>query len=289
MSDETAALIAELKTYLPDPVKRIELYDFIMGEVADAIGSFHDLPMAFSSKRSEYEEYAQRVTAYEQGMARLLNLLVVGTFHSITSEHDRLWVRCVDRLASRKTEDSGATVLIEMQQYPTLLALFAIGLGGIAGDRLDSIAHVMASASIYDTSLSSRVGVSIGTVGSLHADAMKRAFPDLARHKTPISDHILEVLRKPVSDFTPSDERLDDYFDEFEYLLGIVYAAHQGSGWGPVGRAAWRWARRNRPPGEMVDRHPDVLISTRLFKDAKDLADAQQTYGELLRASPLRY
>ena len=289
MSDETTAVIAELKTYLPDPVKRIELYDFIMGEVADAIGSFHDLPMAFSSKTSEYEEYAQRVTAYEQGMARLLNLLVVGTFHSITSEHDRLWVRCVDRLASRKTEGSGATVLIEMQQYPTLLALFAIGLGGIAADRLDSIARVMASVSIYDTNWSSRVGVSIGTVGSLHADALKRAFPDLARHKTPVSDHILGVLRQPVTEFIPRDERVDDFFDEFEYLMGIVYAAHQGSGWGPVGRAAWRWARRSNPPSELIDRHTEVLVSTGLFKDSEHLADARQAYDEILRASPLRY
>lgn len=289
MSDETTVAIAELKTYLPDPVRRIELYDFMMGEVSDAISSFRDLPMVFSSKGSEYEEYAQRVTTYEKGMNRLLNLLVVGTFHSITSEHDRLWVRCLDRLASRKIEDSGATVLIEMQHYPTLLGLFAIGLGSIAADRFDSIALVMSSVSMYDTTWSSRVGVSIGTVGSLHADAMKRAFPDLARHKTPISDHILGVLRKTATDFTPSDARLEDYFDELEYLLGIVYAAQQGSGWGPVGRAAWRWARHGRPPGELVDRHADVLIRTGLFKDSKDLADAQQSYGEYLRASPLRY
>ncbi len=289
MPDEIAAAIAELKTCLPDPVRRIELYDFMMGEVTDAMASFRDLPTAFSSRGSENEEYAERVTAYEQATARLIHLLVVGAFHSNTTDHDRLWARCVARLVSGTRPSGGTTVLVDMQRYPTLLALYAIGLGSVASDRADSVARVFGSVTTRDPYRSIRVRVVSSILPALHEDAMKRAFPDLKNHKTPISDHLLDCLRAPLSDFAPSDDEYADYFDEFEYLVGLVYAADSGNGWGPLGRAVWRWAQRDDLPSTFVDRHADLLIKAGLFDDRKHLEKTRAAYDGSLKRSPLRY
>ena len=289
MSDDTSAAVAQLKAYLPDPVQRIKLHDFMMGEVSDAIGSFRDLPMAFSSRGSDYEEYAERVTAYEHATARLIHLLVVGTFHSNTSDHDRLWVRCIDRLVSGTSNGGGTTVLVDMQKYPTLLALYAIGLGSVVSDRVDAVARVFRSVTTRDPSRSIPVGVVSSVLPALHADAMKRGFSDLKNHKTPISDHLLDFLRPLVSHFASSDKEYEEQFDEFEYLMGVVYAADAGNGWGPLGRAVWRWAQRDGLPSAFVDRHADRLIEVGVFKSPEALTEARQAYDKSLRTSPLRY
>ena len=89
--------------------------------------------------------------------------------------------------------------------------------------------------------------------------------------------------------FVPSKERLEDLFDEVEFLLGIVYAAQEGYGWGPVGRAAWRRARRDTSPSELVTRHANVLLTAGLFNNKAHFEEVQKAYIEQLRQSPIRY
>ena len=286
MSDETAAAIAELKTYLPDPVRRIELYDFMMKEVQHAIEPVRNLPV---DSMSSYEAYAEQITAYESASARLLALLVVGAFHSNTREHDRLWVSCVERLASRQMQTGGGSLLVDLQQYPTLLALYAMGLGAVAGDRSDSLARVLGSVTVRDHNRPYRGGIANSAWGALNAQAVKHAFSHLERHKTPISDHLLELLRPLVAAFVPSDEEYQEFFDEFEYLIGLVHAAGEGQGWGPLGRAVWRWAARDDRPGYFVDRHTRQLIGAGVFKSEEHLTKARQAYDGALAASPLRF
>ena len=286
MSDETSSAIAELKKYLPDPVRRIELHDFMINEVRTMIDRVQDLRVSIATGA---EVYAEQVTAYETASEQLLSLLVVGAFHSNSIEHDRLWARCVDYLASRMMESNGTTFLLDLQQYPTFLALHALGLGAVAAERIESIAHVLGSVRVRNSNWSAPVGVSVGARGALNSEALKQAFPQLARHKTPISDHVLEYLRPLAADFVPSDDRLNDMFDEVEYLLGIVYAAHKGEGWGPLGRAVWRAARSNQPPGEFVDRNVELLINFGLFDNSHHLAETKKSYDEALRTNPFRY
>ena len=76
------------------------------------------------------------MATHEQAMSTTMKLLTVGAFFSDTAEHDRLWVSCIERFATRAQQQSGLTVLIEMQQYPTLLALYALALGSLAANRV---------------------------------------------------------------------------------------------------------------------------------------------------------
>ena len=286
MTDTTMSAVAQLKVYLPDPVRRIDLHDFMMQEIDILINQVRDLRMDIAF---HHEQYAKRVTDYETAADRLLHLLVVGAFHSDTARYDQLWARCVDRIAARPRQDSGTTVLLDMQQYPTLLALYAIGLGAAASDRMGSIAQVLGSVTIREGSTGSLVGITKVVLGTLHSEAMKQAFPALERRKTPVSDRLLEVLRPMVSGFVPSDERLEEIFDEVEYLMGITYAAQAGRGWGPLGRAVWRNGWDDRLPGEWIDRHTDVLIEAGLFIDTDHLMKVREGYDDSLKSSPLRF
>lgn len=285
--DEGAGPVELLKAYLPDPVRRIELYDFMMGEVKKVIESIKEMPI---DNLTGYEHYRERVVAYEEATVQLLDLLVVGAFHSRTAEHDWLWVRCLDRLATREIKTSGNTLLLDMQHYPTLLALYAVGLGAAAADRIDSIAQVIGSVKIRGPLRSHLGAASVAkATTALNDDAMRKSFFDLDRRKTPVSDYLLEVLRPRVSGLAPNYEKYQDIFDEIEYLIGLSYAAHEGGGWGPLGRAVWRCRDRNDFPGEMVPRHSQVLIGAGIFDSQEHLADVKQSYDRRMNSSQLRY
>lgn len=284
--EERVIAIEQLKVYLPDPVRRIDLYDFMMGEIEKVIESIRDMPI---NELNGYEQYRERAIAYEETVAQLLDILVVGVFHSRTAEHDWLWVRCIDRLATREIKVSGNTLLLEMQQYPTLLALYAVGLGGAAADRIDSIAQVIGSVKIPGPLSYSLGAISVANVTALNDDAMKKSFPDLERRKTPVSDRLLEVLQSRVSGLVRNGNKYQDIFDEVEYLLGLIYAAHEGKGWGRLGRAVWRCRDRNGFPGEMVARHSQVLIEAGIFNNREHFEEAKQSYDRHMDSSPLRY
>ncbi len=284
---EKVRSIERLKAYLPDPVRRIELYDLMMSEIDTVIEYIRDLPI---DDLTGYEDYRERVVAYEEAMSQLLDILVVGVFHSRTADHDWLWVRCLDRLATRETKVSGNTLLLDMQHYPTLLALYAVGLGAAAADRIDPIAQVIGSVKIQNPLHSYLGAASVAkATTALNDDALRKSFSDLDRRATPVSDHLLEVLRPRVSDLAPNYEKYQDLFDEIEYLIGLSYAAHEGGGWGPVGRAVWRCRDRDDFPGEMVARHAQVLIEAGIFDSQEHLADVKQSYDRRMNSSRLRY
>ena len=140
--------VAQLKRYLPDPVHRIKLHDLLAAETDNVIEQCRDLT---AEGEFGYQRYAERMRHYEEASARLIKLLATGAFFSDCDEHDRLWSRCVEQLVTTTTTRSGLTVLIRMQQYPTLLALYAVTLGAVAANRLEPAAMALGSIKVQES------------------------------------------------------------------------------------------------------------------------------------------
>ena len=187
---ETALAVAQLKRYLPNPVHRIRLHDLMISEVNAAIEQFDGLS---TDGQFAPEAYAERMALYEKAMSRTMRLLLTGAFFSDGVEHDRVWVRCTEILAARNQQQAGLRVLIGMQQYPTLLALYALGLGAVAAERIDSIARVLAEVVVRKGSETRPVAVAAASRGVLDVDCVKQSLGELERQLTPVSDHLSGV------------------------------------------------------------------------------------------------
>ena len=111
-----------------------------------------------------------------------------------------------------------------------------------------------------------------------HWPTVKRSLDGFERRRTPVSDHLWDLMGPAMSSIVADHQRLEDLFDEVEYLLGIAYTVH-GIGPGPVGRAAWRTATSNRRPGSLIKRHAQALVAAGLFDSDEHLTQALQTYG----------
>ena len=278
---DTAVAVAQLKRYLPDPVHRIRLHDLVMAKVEAVIEQVQGLPT-----RGQFtpERYVERMAFYEQAMSTLMALLANGAFFSDRVEHDRLWVRCIELLATRTQEQAGLNVLVHMQQYPALLALYALALGALAADRVDSIARVLTAITVQEMSEPVPVAVTAASLHVLKPDTVKRSLDGFERRRTPVSDHLSDLMGPAMSSIVVDQQRLEDLFDEVEYLLGIAYTVH-GLGPGPVGRASWRTANSNRRPGSLTRRHAQALVAAGLFDSDEHLTQTLATYDEDLRSS----
>ena len=277
---DTAVAVAQLKRYLPDPVHRIRLQDLVLGERDAVIEQIQRLP---TSGQPTYQDYAERMALYERTMSRLMTLLAAGAFFSDRDEHDRLWVRSIEPLAIRAQERAGSTVLINMQQYPTLLALYALALGALAADRADPIARVLAEITVHDGHGPTPVAVGAASPHVLDHDAVKQSLDGFERRKTPISDHLWDLMCPVMSGIVGDQQRLEDLFHEAEYLMGIAYAAH-GIGLGPIGRAVWRTDHFDNRIGALVKRHTHVLVAAGLFDSDEHLNQVLEAYDEYLRS-----
>ncbi len=282
---DTAFAVAQLKKYLPDPVHRIKLHDLLIAETNDAIDQFRDLSVDGAVGP---QQYAERMNMYEEATARLLKLLATGAFFSDCVEHDRLWARCVGQLANRNMGHSGNVALIRMQQYPTLLALYAVALGAVASDRIESVALTLGTVKADRRGQSWPLSVAVSSWGVLDHDAVNQSIDGFGNRKTPISDHLFDVVCPAVSEIVRDEERIADHFDEVEYLMGLSYMSLEGHGRGPVGRASWRKWQTEQYPGSVVDRHQELLIREGVLRGQGELDEVRRTYNELIRQAYYR-
>ena len=276
---DTALAVAQLKKYLPDPVNRIKLHDLVMGAIDDVIDRVQefsmDAPVPLPTQR-----YREQLEANEEATAGLLRLFATGAFFSDRVEHDQLLVKCLDRLANRKVFQNGIDLLLEMQDYPSLLGLYAVALGSAAAGRLDSIARVLGSTTV--TRDGQPQPVYVVAQWALDGPRVKESAAQPGGSKTPVSNRLFDVLRPSVSEIIREDGQFGDLFDEVEYLMGCAYINHIGN-IGPVGRAAWRRYQTHRFPGSMVESHSVVLIKAGIFESADRLAEVRKTYDAAIK------
>jgi hypothetical protein len=282
----TQLAVAELKRYLPNPTHRIRLHDLLMAEVNRVIEQTH---FPTGQPHPDPETLAQRLRDYEAAAVTLLALLVHAGYFADRPDHDDLLVAVLRRLASRPTEQGGYTIWVNAHQYPTMLALYALGLGCLASGQVASFAHALATIRLPVGSRNLSLGVAVSSWRVLDEGAMK-ALPDLERRQTPVSDYLHGRLRDCARPILPDDADYDRRFDELEYLLGVIFAHERGSGTGPIGRFVWRSRYSEQWPDEALVTHRGALLTAGLFDGSGDALDQTKTaYDEQLSRSGLAW
>lgn len=115
----TEMAVNRLKRYLPDPVRRIDLYDLVMDEVDTVVESIANQPVT----SGDIGHLGVNLDAYSAAADTLLRLLAVGTWHD-DGTLDNLWVESLQRLidAGATTLPSATTTLEHARRFPALLA-----------------------------------------------------------------------------------------------------------------------------------------------------------------------
>ena len=292
----TDLAVARLKRFLPDPARRrIRLHDLIAGETNTAIIQLEDLDVTWHTRdqQERLQETEERMAFYAKACASLLRLLVVGARFSDRGDHNHLWAECADRLANHRMQlRSGDSEKIGMQFYPALLALYAIALGSAVANRVEPIAHTLATVTLK------RPPHPLDNQGEmpviLAMDSLPNSMftpPATRTSFTAKSDYLLEALRRAAADVIPESERYEDLFDEAEYLLGLACTAQLPDlDWiAPICRAMWRPLPKDSYPDALVERHNGTLTEMAIFNSADHLNESRTTYNQQLREHRQRF
>jgi glucan phosphorylase len=141
--------VATLKRYLVDDRNRIRLHDLLADEVTrvEKETSLEALPVT-PDQDTSLEAMRARLARYEAICETLVGLMAVGARWA-DSEQLALFTGVLERLGDRwrvAREGAANVTYQELLDYPATLALYGGGLGAVAGDRLDTLAHILVSA-----------------------------------------------------------------------------------------------------------------------------------------------
>ncbi|MER7901466.1 SIR2 family protein [Streptomyces sp. NPDC096046] len=221
--------VVQLKRALPDPLRRIELFDLVDQAVTQIVGrSTPEHRPVFATSATWADTFGSNVRGYRADSEILLHLLATGVFHD-DGTHDHVWQRAVERLARlRDTSPSPFNEYLEkVRHLPALLATWTIGVAAVLNRREELLATVLYHPEwALPNSGHARLGPAwyLNPNRVLIADGIHDMHPsgNGGRFLYPQSNWLKETLREPFRLIETSDAAYSEACNRFEFLVSMV-------------------------------------------------------------------
>ena len=219
----TEAAVASLKRYIPDPRHRIRLADLVDSTVGQIIETTSGGNFDMGSPQPTREAVADRVAAYEAACLTLLAMASVGGYWA-EEEHVPLWQQALRRLSSIRPYTYLYDQWLWLQPYPTLLLLYALGLGAVEAGRLQFLRRISA------TELSPGYPQETFAVRELAPPYGRVSWDNtLMQGLEPPNDRIQNALRPHAERIALEGDRYTFVFEKLDILTALNIAYHQGT------------------------------------------------------------
>jgi hypothetical protein len=232
-----AVALASLKRYLPEERHRIRLHDLVETETDRGFNIVFDRPRLNQITGTDVEQLRGRVHYYEVATATLRRLIAAGCFFGEPHQQP-LWTRVLGRIATPPSITSGGVRFSDLELYPGLLLLYAAGIAAVAAEKYETL------TSLLQARLRTYRGDLITAQEQLYSHNViqkeaAQSLEGMERRYTPVSDHLVEVLREELRPYVPGGWTFENTFEWFEYLRALVYRDSSRAEWVPVGRFGW--------------------------------------------------
>lgn len=247
-------LVNSAKRYLAKPEYRVQLDELFSQETERLLEQIEAANLPPQGQWSP-EEFRSRVRLYEaltEPLARVIGVL--GRWGDDTELP--LVLDIIRTLyAHAETIGNGLTIWLNIRSYPAVLVLSAYGLGLTRAQRWKVLHRLFSSTLIRDHREPQKI------VSTLFLSSWKggengpwKTLDGLTDRKTPLSDHVLEVMTEWKTSFVGVEPNYELMFERFETLASLASfeendeallekATAAASGhrlaWMPVGRVGW--------------------------------------------------
>ena len=233
----TATAVASLKRYLADARHRIRLSDLIDDTIEEVVNVTSSEELAGNPTVLDAVEVLEaRMRGVETACSKLMALGVTGGFwaQEERQEHIRPWERALVRLGSQDWPASD--LQIDLQRYPAMLLLHALGLGAVDADQLWVLGRLL------KTSLRNGYRENSAAIGVLHPVRVARSHPDI---NSILNKSVRNCLRPHAESIVPDKTRYTWVVDKLEILLTLGYV-HTQAGTHPRD-ALWYFQENGQP------------------------------------------
>ncbi|MFD3948010.1 SIR2 family protein [Streptomyces sp. NPDC058579] len=221
--------VVQLKRALPDPLRRIELFDLVDQAVSQIVGrSTPEYKPVLAPSATWADAFGSNVRGYQADSDTLLHLLANGVFHDDGTK-DHVWCRAVERLVRLRDTTPGTynELLERLRHLPALLATWTIGVAAVLSHREELLASALSRPEwAVPHSGHTRQGpawylnpVKILNTEGLHD--MHRA-DNNGKLIYPQSNWIRKTLREPFRLVEPGDSAYHEAFARFEFLASMI-------------------------------------------------------------------
>ncbi|MFE0418327.1 SIR2 family protein [Streptomyces tendae] len=214
--------VAQLKRFLPDPVRRIEIRDLIEHSVT---------LIASNADQDRYpltgNAFAQSIHRYRADCDTLLHLLANGVFHD-DGTYNHLWQRVIERLNRlRHRNINGHTEELEkLRHYPAVLATFTMGIAAVVGQREEFLARLLTQplwTPLFSNGDRQVPAVYLNPRRIISGSINEVCSPGDGRTwHYPQSRWLREELREPFRVVEPDDDAFRAAFHRFEMLASLM-------------------------------------------------------------------
>lgn len=255
-------LVNSTKRYLSKPEYRIKLDDLISREV-ELLSERIDAPDFVPGGGWNEHEFRSRIARYEAATESLARVAgVLGRWGDGTElSHIKDIISSVWAIADK--ERSGNVAFINIRSYPAVLIFTAYGLGLVRSGLWQALHDLYSTRAYYREHEEPERLVAFMFLWSWAGGDKEywKFMEGMERHRTPLSDHLLEVMNSWRSSFIgmiPDFEYLFEYFEVLGALVhlemyslddltqGLEAGNPRYAAWTPMGRSGWHSAMRNR-------------------------------------------
>lgn len=235
--------VARLKRYVIDEKSTIRLHDLVMHETDRLVSELGAERFEIKGSRASKEELLHRVEQYNALTVTLRSLFAAGCYWG-TSAHTDVWVKSLERVMNLRQSGRGLVAWLNLSRYPSLLLMYAGGLGTIASGNYRTLCALLTKPRYFEYGNETQPFLRYFNVWDVMEKRIAQMLPGMDRRHTPLSDYLCALLREPLSEYLPLDKDYDDQFDRFEYFLALAFADSNAftllKNWVPIGRFGWR-------------------------------------------------
>ena len=134
-----------------------------------------------------------------------------------------------------------------------MLLLYSTGISAVASEKYDNLAAILLAKVRSSQQLKATTTLTLVIPEFTKIDAFKQ-LPGHERHFVPCSEYLFKLLQPMLDDLLFLGRDYEQYFDQLEVLLALVYAdlrqqeSSNTSIWGPIGRFGWKYESDNDNP-----------------------------------------
>ena len=249
------AAVASLKRYLSNHEYRIQLFDLTSAAVERVVNATSGEDFSMGQPEPDKQTMAARIHAYESACATLLTMAPIVGFWANEDNSGGL-ERAIERLIPA-TVTSGKPVWVSLRAYPGFLLLYALGLGAVESDQasqLDFLNRVFRKTIPLETSRNQASNAVSQFFRSRH-DEYWKFLEGMERMHMPFSEWVHRVLRQPLRQLIPDDDKYTLTFDRFEILTSLAFTSlpENDPNRFPLGAFIYRSSNRQRISAEMSE------------------------------------
>jgi len=237
--------ITTTKRYLSEDKYRIKLYDLVSEEAQKVYSELHSERFASVENNLANDTFQKRLHAYEESLTIFRGILNTIVYFD-KGKYSDLIAMSIERLVP---QESTLRENFSFNRYPLLILTYSIGMIALERKNYKNLAALLLFSHFEDNDEKKHIIEIINSQRVFTGKWIKwlPTYPESGTPKTPVSDYLYSYMREIVNTYLPDDKKYEDFFDMFEYLIGLIYVdlmfedvSPENIGF-PIGRFVWKY------------------------------------------------